>query len=242
MILFSLLYAVPVAEWYLATSGSWAAGILEPHDEWLYHFISIHWTIQLAFTIAVHWSTSDALGRKKSRRPRWIIISSLVVGLVVAAMVPMLPTVAGLSPGEVIYRCFIGFYGLVFPAYVYLCMIPGRGRFAPSKRQWIVLTFSVLIASPMFWMGFIERKMLWLLPGLSVVLLARLFIPKTKTTFPESITATGTAGGLASVWIAKMQKMLNRASTELVEVSESAVLAVCDVTHLLIRNLSADNP
>jgi hypothetical protein len=29
----------------------------------------------------------------------------------------------------------------------------------------------------MFWMGFIAQQMIWLLPGLGVVLLARLLIP-----------------------------------------------------------------
>ena len=62
------------------------------------------------------------------------------------------------------YRILLGCYGLVFPAYVWLCMIPGRGRAKPQARQWIVLATAVILAAPMYWMGFIEGKMIWLLP------------------------------------------------------------------------------
>ena len=32
-----------------------------------------------------------------------------------------------LASDELVYRMFMGFYGLIFPAYVWLCLIPGRG-------------------------------------------------------------------------------------------------------------------
>ncbi len=79
------------------------------------------------------------------------------------------------------YRLFLSFYGLLFPAYVYLCMIPGRGRVAPSRKQWIVLAISVLFAAPFFWLAFIDQKMFYVLPGLGIVLLARLLIPRPKS-------------------------------------------------------------
>jgi len=51
-----------------------------------------------------------------------------------------------------------------------------------KKSCLILLVFIVAvgIALPMFWMGFILQKMIWLIPGLSVVLLARLLIPAQK--------------------------------------------------------------
>ena len=49
----------------------------------------------------------------------------------------------------------------------------------PSRRQLIVFTGAVLIALPMFWMGFIERRMIWLLPGVGVVVFARI-VPLSK--------------------------------------------------------------
>ena len=83
------------------------------------------------------------------------------------------------------YRILLGCYGLVFPAYVWLCMIPGRGRAKPQARQLVVFSIAVVLATPTFWMGFIEGKMIWLLPGLGVVLLARLFIPRVGYAQPN---------------------------------------------------------
>ena len=48
----------------------------------------------------------------------------------------------------------------------------------PSRRAVLVFLVAVALAAPMFWLGFIGGRMIWLLPGLGVVLLARLFVPK----------------------------------------------------------------
>jgi hypothetical protein len=77
--------------------------------------------------------------------------------------------------GEAIYRIFMAFYGLVFPAYVWICMVPIRGASpGPTPRALVVSAIAILVAAPMFWMGFIAGQMLWLAPGLAVVLSARL--------------------------------------------------------------------
>jgi hypothetical protein len=92
-----------------------------------------------------------------------------------------------MRPGEVGYRVFMSFYGLLFPAYVWLCMIPSRaagtgelhsGIDGPiGRRKLFVLLITVAIAAPMYWLGFIERQEVWLLPGLGVVLLSRAAVP-----------------------------------------------------------------
>ena len=38
----------------------------------------------------------------------------------------------------------------------------------------------MLIAAPMFWMGFIQRQPIWLAPGLGIVLIARLAVIFTR--------------------------------------------------------------
>jgi hypothetical protein len=75
----------------------------------------------------------------------------------------------GLSLAEIGYRCFMAFYGLVFPAYVWICIF-GRGRFS----TWLA---AVIVAMPMYWLAYIERQMVWLVPGVALVVLAG-FMPK----------------------------------------------------------------
>jgi hypothetical protein len=94
-----------------------------------------------------------------------------------------------LEPGELIYRLFMGFYGLVFPAYAWLCILPGRGRVSTTRRQWLVWAATLLIVAPMFWMAFIEREMVWVVPGVAVVLLARLLVGRVD--MPPAADALG---------------------------------------------------
>lgn len=111
----------------------------------------------------------------------WIVAA---VGLVaIGVLIRSDITYAGLGLGEVGYRCFMGFYGLMFPAYVWLLMVPTRDGHAGGagpigKGKLRVFWLAIGIAAPMFWMGFIERSEVWLGPGVMVVLLARLALPR----------------------------------------------------------------
>jgi hypothetical protein len=96
-------------------------------------------------------------------------ISAMILAVVSAAVCGMLCrnsllTYHGLSIGEIVYRSFMGCYALMFPAYVWICIIGNR-----SKWNWIA---AVAVATPMFWMGFIEREMIWLAPGVAVPVIA----------------------------------------------------------------------
>ena len=46
------------------------------------------------------------------------------------------------------------------------------------RRAIVTFAVATLIAAPMFWIGFIERRMVWVLPGLAVVLLAQLVVTR----------------------------------------------------------------
>jgi len=35
-----------------------------------------------------------------------------------------------------------------------------------------------VLAAPMFWVGFVEGRMVWLVPGMGLVMLSRLLLPK----------------------------------------------------------------
>lgn len=78
---------------------------------------------------------------------------------------PALPTHAGLTGGEVVYRCFMSFYGLLFPVYVWSRMIPRRRM--PTHGAWIS---ACVLAVPFYWMGSIEREGVWLAPGILIAM------------------------------------------------------------------------
>ncbi|HET6249384.1 MAG TPA: hypothetical protein VFE47_16930 [Tepidisphaeraceae bacterium] len=135
--------------------------------------IAGHMMLQTAYTVALHTRAIS-----EDRRARKLdVIASFFAALVLVFLVGIwsdrvLP--AGFNSGEFVYRLFMAFYGLIFPAYVWIFMIPPpKGAVVSVRRKRALLAVAVLIAAPMFWMGFIESRMIWLLPGLGVVLLAR---------------------------------------------------------------------
>lgn len=172
MILFTLLYA-PALLGTAAGIGAAVVPALAPLP------ILLHLGMQLGFTIGLHRGHVDAEApASPARLSGGLSIAALFVGLGAAAFARYAPPHAGLPMGEVVYRAFLAFYGLASPAYVWLCVIP-RGVKAtwPSVRSLAVFAGAVAVAAPFYWLGFIERQTWWLLPGLAVVLLARLAIP-----------------------------------------------------------------
>jgi hypothetical protein len=98
----------------------------------------------------------------------------------------LMPGHAGLSSFEVMYRLYLSFYGLVFPAYVWICMIPAwRSGGVPCVRSLIVWLAACAAASPCFWMAFIARETVWAAPGIALVLLARLLVPRAPAVTPR---------------------------------------------------------
>jgi hypothetical protein len=195
MIVFSLWYATGMQRW-INWDGKVAVGLFAA-------LIGTHMLIQSAFTIAAHLASLTALREPALPPPNlalWSLGLLALLLIVVAALINHADS-AGVASyhgvdewGEVIYRLFMGFYGLVFPAYVWLCMLPVRGR-KPAIHSRRICAGAVILASPMFWMGFIEGEMLWLVPGLAVVLLARLFI---RTSADAPTAARESASGRTS--------------------------------------------
>jgi len=92
-----------------------------------------------------------------------------------------LPAYAGLTGGEIVYRSFMSAYGLVFPTYMlYRVVMDRRGKSILSLRM---MWSMIVLAFPMFWMGFIERQAIWLIPGMGVVVLGAiiLFVKRPNT-------------------------------------------------------------
>ena len=138
--------------------------------------VGAHMIVQTAFTLAVHGRAFAAAELRRSSVLALLIMGQVALFLALASYV--LPRYHGLDPGELVYRLFMVFYGLAFPAYVWVCMVPGRdgqGGVTPAKVRAMVL--AIAAAAPMYWMGFIEGRMVWLVPGLGVVLASRYLLP-----------------------------------------------------------------
>jgi hypothetical protein len=145
-------------------------------------WVALHIAAQAGFTWMVHLRAQPPM--RKRDVPIWSIAAILAIAAGVIVWVPQLQDFqlrhSQMLTGEAIYRIFMSFYGLVFPAYVWICMTPVGGVApGPTRRALTVCAIAVAIAAPMFWMGFIVGQMFWLLPGLVVVLLARFMAAKS---------------------------------------------------------------
>ncbi len=165
MILFTLSYARPFAALVPR------AGHGQPLPRAVMWIVGIHVTVQSAFTICAHLRFTRAH------------LSFWTAATVIAVVIPLTGFLASahvpFGTFETTYRLFMGFYGLAFPAYVWLVMIPTRaGLSSPTRGKLFVLALALLVAAPMFWSGFIMDKTQWLAPGLATVILARLLLPR----------------------------------------------------------------
>jgi hypothetical protein len=127
----------------------------------------VHMTAQLGFTVAAHLHEIE---------PRIDLGWRTMLGFCAAIICGMLAlgswTLSGLEIGELIYRLFMGFYGLVFPAYVGLCML-GSPVNAPSKSLIRGLWITVVLACPFYFLGFVQGRMMWLIGGILILLISR---------------------------------------------------------------------
>lgn len=173
MIVLTMFYAVffPTDSFAAGYAGAITVGLLAAHIG-----------SQAVYTCALHWKEGLPLG---GRMLFVVPLLGLCVGL------PFFHgwSFAGTSSYEVVYYVFMAAYGLVFPAYVWLCMIPTadghaglRGRRGVHKRR--VWCAAVGMAAPCYWMGLIVMEEFFLVPGLGIVLLARLAVRPSLRTQP----------------------------------------------------------
>lgn len=158
MILFTLIYSHAFIHYAITT--------------WVAIFLYVHMACQSGFTVAAH-------ARELQHGSLLAIGVATVLTLVswgAYFLLPRHPLGSDLMPGELIYRSFMGFYGLVFPAYVWLVMLPFRGTRRPDRKTLAIFATATLIALPMFAAAFLWQQMFWGLIGLAIVLLARVAI------------------------------------------------------------------
>jgi hypothetical protein len=139
-------------------------------------WVAFHIASQAGFTFATH---IGALPRPKaSDLPIWIG-AGLLVWLAIFALrqdVWFSVKQIGLQmlSGELMYLLFMSFYGLVFPSYVWMFIVPLNGQTVPRTSRSIgVWLIAMAIAAPLFWIGFVNLQMLWLVPGVVAVMRGR---------------------------------------------------------------------
>ncbi|MEM7627576.1 MAG: hypothetical protein AAF333_18425 [Planctomycetota bacterium] len=133
--------------------------------------LAIHIGIQVAFTLLVHARERFAVVEKKDRWPLvWfglVMLGALGWAVVSRTTGIVVPTHSGhdLTLGEAGYRAFLLIYGVFFPAYVLICMIPTlRSGHQPSlaaRRK--VFWVASIVSYPLAMMGLIVGPMIWLL-------------------------------------------------------------------------------
>ncbi len=155
----------------IAYSGRLVAGLDPVIYPQLAIILSIHFIVQSGFTVAAHARQLAARVSRISMRT-FMLFALAIIAAVFLGILSQNRQYHALSAGEVIYRAFLGFYGLVFPAYVWLAVV------RPQKSMRRVL-FAVAAAMPLFWLGFIEQRMIWLVPGVLIPILSKWsFMPR----------------------------------------------------------------
>ncbi len=142
--------------------------------------LAVHLTIQLAFTVAVHGQEIGQRGGRNSV-PRLIVIAAaaLCIGWFVrGGSVTTAPTTGAMTTGETIYRLFLLCYGLIFPAYVWLCMIPTIRPTNPRTR-WAIFVLGAVLCVPMGWQFFIVGKSAWIIAIIAVLISLRVIVETT---------------------------------------------------------------
>jgi hypothetical protein len=161
--------------------------------------IAMHMAALLIFTINVH--ATAALKRRADDSITILIVLGLAI--LFSGLNVQFPVGDPPNPGPdrmVWYRVFMSAYGLLFPAYVWLCMIPrgaGPSR-APTMRHWLVVLVACAAATPFYWFGFIEGNWIMLAPGLGIILLARLAIPRSHLADADTAPPSGAPVPLGS--------------------------------------------
>ncbi len=134
--------------------------------------ILAHLMCQWIFTVRVHLARLPLL--PGGGPPLQAIYGVALLAGAAALVVPTLNAHSGLTAGEIVYRNFLGAYGLLIPAYVLYRIVRARkdGRGTHPRVMWLAIG----AAAPMFWMGYIERESIWLVPGI-VLVIALAFVP-----------------------------------------------------------------
>jgi hypothetical protein len=107
--------------------------------------VLVYITVQAVFTVAAHLREMRSAPWPRERGPRVFLL-----------LLPIAAAGLAVAPGEDMYLRFLGFYGLIFPAYV-LFFMATRGGNAPSRPQLVAYAAAMLAFAPLLELGFVHR-------------------------------------------------------------------------------------
>ena len=165
---FGIIFPVMLAM-TVAYSGWLAVGFDRARYPQLALILSAHLIVQSCLTVALHVRQIPRVQQRASIRQFLAFMTILILAVLLGVWDRSQFRYNGMALGEIIYRVFLGFYGLVFPAYVWLRMFPPR-------RSLLRVGTVILIAAPLFWLGFADERMGFMAPGVLIVVLAK-FLP-----------------------------------------------------------------
>ena len=139
----------------------------------LIYILAAHLTIQAGVTVALHLrEIGERRGHAGLHRAGMLAIA----GAALAWWAVTEPELyLGQTAGELVYRGFLLFFGLVFPAYVWLCMLPTRHP-TPAGTRLAVYLVTLLFVVPMGYYGFLVGDSGWMLGGVMTLVVARLAV------------------------------------------------------------------
>ncbi|QDU32545.1 hypothetical protein KS4_05770 [Poriferisphaera corsica] len=136
--------------------------------------LAVHMTLQAGYTIGLHGREMN-LRMGKAGVMRMIFLG--VVGVLLGYMsIDSGWTLNGLTSSEVAYRTFLMCYGLAFPAYVWLCMIPTLRKDVSGKGRAVIWLIATLAGAPLVFGFFVMGYLWWMVYLLGVLVLARVVV------------------------------------------------------------------
>ena len=140
--------------------------------------LGVHIGVQVAFTLSVHARERFAEGDDDVTRTNHrggggtlVLVGMLLLAIgggLTARALGADTMFAGVSPGEVGYRVFLLYYGIVAPAYVLICMVPTR-RDLPRAFKRRAFWVTVLVALPLGFVGFVMGQTVWLVAVVALI-------------------------------------------------------------------------
>jgi len=174
LMIFTLLYAPSVIAMFFNLPETQDAPFQLAHRAGLRLLLFVHFTLQAGFTAVLHLCRLKRLGEKTVRGEVVFMLLVAVAALVLLALGHN-RMVWGLSGYELIYRVFMAFYGLLAPAYIWICVIPFQTLGLNRNLDWGLCGGAICLALPLFAWSFLAQEYRALNPGLCFVLVAPFF-------------------------------------------------------------------